>query len=366
MPISKNGKLYYTDAQYNVARYESSALEYAKASGYQLEKKGSWWSMKEHDSFVFGSNGMWFWNSRDMKGGAIEFLTMIEHKSMVDAVLTLAGEQAAEKQNNGPYQKKENTEEEKKSFDLPPKADNFKRLFAYLCGSRGLDKEIVQELVRQGKIYESAKDYTKDGETKSLHNAVFVGFDKDGNPRSGFQRGLTTNAVRPFKRDVAGSEKDYAFCIEGAKGVDTVAVFEASIDAISHATITKLTGQDWHSCDRIALGGIAFVALQQYLSENPDIKNIVLCVDADQAGDKAAESLKTALVDAGYSPKNGYHCERQLPTGHKDFNEYLMSYRAALQEQTENTKERKNDNGHEADGFFPEVSDEEVYENEPN
>ena len=69
MPLSKNGVPYYTDAQYDLARYESSALEYARATGYQLEKKGGWWTMKAHDSFVFAPNGMWFWNSREMKGG---------------------------------------------------------------------------------------------------------------------------------------------------------------------------------------------------------------------------------------------------------------------------------------------------------
>ena len=360
MPISKNNKPYYTNAQYDLARYESSALEYAKAAGYQLEKKGGWWTMKEHDSFVFAPNGMWFWNSHDMKGGAIEFLTQFEHKSMVEAVLTLAGERVAEKQGNAPFAKQHKTEEENKSFELPPKADTFKRLFAYLCGARGLDKEIVQDLVKQGKIYESARAYEKDGETKSLHNAVFVGFDKDGQARSGFQRGLTSNAEHPFKRDVSGSEKEYAFCIEG-NDADTVAVFEASIDAISHATISKLSGQDYKSIDRIALGGIAFMALHHYLEEHPNVKNIVLCVDADQAGDKAAESLKTELVNAGYSPVNGYHCERQLPTGHKDFNEYLISHREALEEQKAAAADKEN-NAQEADGFFPQAAQGEEHE----
>ncbi len=295
-----------------------------------------------------------------MKGGAIEFLTQIEHKSLVEAVLTLAGERVAEKHNSAPFAKQQSSEEEIKPFELPPKADNFKRLFAYLCGSRGLDKEIVQNLVEQGKIYESSRNYTKDGETKSLHNAVFVGFDKDGQPRSGFQRGLTSTVEHPFKRDVAGSEKEYAFCIEG-KDSDTVAVFEASIDAVSHATITKLSGQDYTAIDRVALGGIAFKPLKHYLDEHPNIKNVLLCVDADQAGDKAAESIKTELINAGYSPENGYHCERQIPTGHKDFNEYLISYRKALaeQHQSEPAGERENAKESSSDGFFPQSEEEE-------
>ncbi len=345
MPISKNGKPYFTDEQYNIARYESSALEYARSAGYQMEKKGNWWTLKDHDSFVFAPNGMWFWNSRDMKGGAIEFLTQVEHKTLVEAVLILSGEREAERQQGGspPYKLQENTEDEKKAFELPPKADNFKRLFAYLCGTRCLDKEIVQELVKAGSIYESARSFTRDGETKTLHNAVFVGFDKEGNARSGFQRGLSTATERPFKRDVVGSEKEYAFCINGTGSIDTVAVFEAAIDAMAHATITTLSGEDWRSCDRIALGGISFKPLALYLSEHPNVKNVVLCVDADEAGKRAADNLKEELVNAGYTPEKGYCCLRQLPTGYKDFNEYLQAY-----------KSREN----QADGFFPEVNEE--------
>ncbi len=505
MPISKNQKPYYTDDQYKLARYEASALEYAKAAGYQLIKKGGWWTMKEHDSFVFAPNGMWFWNSHDMKGGAIEFLTQIEHKTMVDAVLTLAGERAAQRTSSATLSKAANEEKpfygtieyygqsgtvvdsiyldnrptylaeikdsqdvgrtincreitpeefnnamnsgrtvfrysndkvfnmceskfkdidemasklsnpalskiraslingikenisfvvdfekayvisngftsaiyesydyifdesgyvaheiikEAKPFELPPKAENSKRLFAYLCGSRGLDRDIVHDLIKQGKIFESSAGYTKDGEIKTLNNAVFVGFDKDGNARSGFQRGLVTNSEHPFKRDVAGSEKEYAFSIDG-KDVDTVAVFEASIDAISHATIAKLSDQDYTVIDRISLGGIAFNALQRYLNDHPNIKNVILCVDADQAGDNAAENLKNELYKAGFTPENGYHSERQIPTGHKDFNEYLISYREALEEQKE-TESREAKRAapveHELDDFYrPEV-----------
>lgn len=510
MPTSKNGTPYYTDAQYEIARYQSSALEYARATGYHLEQKGGWWTMKEHDSFVFAPNGMWFWNSHDMKGGAIEFLTQIEHKSLVEAVLTLAGERVAEiernvkasmpvsakieapfygkidyygdsgtvvddiylndrptylreisdaqnvgrtivfrkitqeeftdamkngrtvyrysnsqvfdlcetkfkhmeqlvaKLNNPALSKihdaqkegikddityildfekaynindgftnviyesydylfdelKESTDNDninsKKPFELPPKADNFKRLFAYLCGTRCLDKEIVQNLVKQGKIYESSRDYTKDGESKSLHNAVFIGFDKDGQARSGFQRGLITNTENPFKRDVIGSEKEYAFCVDGENNVDTVAVFEASIDAVSHASIEKISVRDYKAIDRIALGGIAFKPLQHYLDEHPHIKKVIICVDADEAGDKAAESLKTELINAGYTPDNGYHCERQIPTGHKDFNEYLISYREALAEQHQNVNSKVEEapEEHSSDGFFSEEGEE--------
>lgn len=357
MPISRNGKAYYTEEQYNIARYESSALEYARAAGYRLIQKGGYYAMADHDSFVFAPNGMWFWNSRDMKGGAIEFLTQVEHLSQVEAVLTLAGERVNERARRtrlptetppALYRKQENTAE-KKPFELPPKADNYKRLFAYLCNTRGLDKEIVQSMVRQGQLYEGVTQYkTADGEIAHFHNAVFVGTDRDGTPRNGFMRGLGTTVS--YKGEVEGSDKTYPFVLGGEGRARTLAIFEASIDAVSHATIAKMDGQDWRDTDRIAVGGNAPPeSYLRYLAAHPEIKSVVICTDNDKAGNLFAQKIRAALLEAGYTKEQGYQCSRQIPTGHKDFNEYLMSCRAL---ETERAEEQHPEQ--EEDGIFPE------------
>ena len=90
MPISKNGKAYYTKEQYEIARYDSSALEYAQAQGYSLIRQGSYYTMAEHDSMIFTPRGNWFWNSRHVSGGALEFMIYYEGKTLTEAVLTLA------------------------------------------------------------------------------------------------------------------------------------------------------------------------------------------------------------------------------------------------------------------------------------
>ncbi|MEA4895891.1 MAG: DUF3991 and toprim domain-containing protein [Oscillospiraceae bacterium] len=367
MPLSRNGVPYYTNAQYDLARYESSALEYAKAAGYRLEKKGGWWTMKEHDSFVFAPNGMWFWNSHDMKGGAIEFLTQIEHKSLVEAILTLCGESAQEQRSSIPaaqFAKSNEQPEEKKPFELPPKADNYKRLFAYLCGARGLDKEIVQELVKQGVLYEGVNKYEnpKTGEISYIHNAVFLGLNDEGIAVNGFERGISTYSS--YKGEIESSDKFYPFLMKGDKNVDTLAIFEASIDAISHATIEKMDNHDYSNMDRISTGGNAPKEVYlNYLGKHPNIKNILVCTDSDSAGTKFAVTIRDELHEAGYTPENGYHCERQIPTGHKDFNEYLISYRDALAEQKETERHESitaTHQKHELDDFYrPEVCEHE-------
>ena len=49
-----------------------------------------------------------------------------------------------------------------------------------------------------------------------------------------------------LKKDVYGSDKEFSFCYPPQKpGSRHVAVFEAPIDALSHATLQELEGWKW-------------------------------------------------------------------------------------------------------------------------
>jgi hypothetical protein len=328
MPVSKAGNLYFTDEQYKYARYETSALEYAKAQGYELVKEsGRYYHLKEHDSMIFTENGAWYWNSYNQKGGALEFIMNYEGKTFVEAVLALNNslEQERLNQSNTPHPFQKHSEEHaSRPFELPEKSDSFKRLFAYLCSTRKLDREIVKDLVDQGRLYESVHHFYVGETAKENHNAVFVGMDADGTPRSAFQRGVNTYAEKPFKRDVAGSQKEFAFCVPGHQNIIKVYVFEASIDAISHATLSKKSGEDYKTADRIALGGVAAAPLIKYLETHRDIREIVLSLDNDAAGILAANRIHDELMQQGYVREYGYSITLDVPTYAKDWNEVLQ------------------------------------------
>lgn len=319
MPISKNGRRYCTQAQIKQAR-QYSALEYARAAGYDLVKDGGSFHLREHDSMIFTVSGWWYWNSRNLKGRAVDFIIEYEGKSLPEAVDTLLGNSATPLP---PFKQEQNKKQEKKPFELPEKSPTFKRLFAYLCNTRKLDEEIVQELVAQHRIYEGVRPYTaKTGEQRQGHCIVFVGFDECGISRSGFQRGTNTYGVT-YKGDVEGSDKSVAFCIPKGTETDTVAVFEAAIDAISHATLVKMQGLDWRDCDRIALGGTWGVPLLRYLKNRPNIRRIELLLDNDDAGHKGVASLQALLASAGYDEEHGYEIVVAYPPSEKDWNDYL-------------------------------------------
>jgi len=69
------------------------------------------------------------------------------------------------------------------------------------------------------------------------------------------------------------------------KGISNlVYVFESPIDAMSHATLFKLNDLDWRKDFRLSLGGVSGKALEKFLSCNPQITRISLCLDNDEAG----------------------------------------------------------------------------------
>ena len=119
MPLSKAGNLYYTEEQFQKARYDSSALEYARAQGYSLIQKGKYFTLAEHDSMVFTDQGSWFWNSRQLKGGALEFMTTYEHKTFVESVLILSGENILTQESAQTYESKEPSPQSAENSGFP-------------------------------------------------------------------------------------------------------------------------------------------------------------------------------------------------------------------------------------------------------
>lgn len=176
--------------------------------------------------------------------------------------------------------------------------------------------------MREHKIYENDK-----------HSCVFVGYDKSG--QAGYASVRSTYTMgNSYRGDVKNSDKRHCFTLNGKS--DSVYVFEAPIDAMSHATLTKVSGWDWQEDWRIALGGVSDLGLQQFLSLHPEIKNIHFATDNDEQGKKVLENeynTDGTIKKVGYMQKykdKGYEVFREEPT-HKDFNEDLCAF---MEEQT--------------------------------
>ena len=190
-------------------------------------------------------------------------------------------------------------EKEHKPFELPPRNDRMSRVFSYLLLTRGIDKDVLYEFMRRKIIYESA-DY---------HSAVFVGYDSNGKPRHAHKRGTVTN--NPYKGNVAGSQPEYSFHFNGTS--DKIFLFEAPIDMLSYISMHK---ENWQEHSYAASCSVSDRVLFQCLNDNPNIKNVFLCFDNDEAGQTANKRIAEKLNSMNIKS------EILIPI-HKDWNEDL-------------------------------------------
>ena len=267
----------------------------------------------EHDSLKM-SNGKWFWWSRGVGGkNAIDFLMKCRQYRFQDAVLLLTGGMT---QDFTPTHLAENTKTEtEKVLLLPPKNSSNDRVIQYLFG-RGIDLKLIQDCIDEGVIYESAR----------YHNAIFIGKDGNGTPRYAGCRSTTGS----FKGDASGSDKRYSFRLLTDQPTDSVHLFEAAIDLLSYATYLKCQGKDYRAENLLSLSGVYQpqrniseskipVALEQFLTENPQIHTVILHLDNDCAGRWSTAALKEIM-------RNRWEIIDDPPPRGKDFNDFLRLY----------------------------------------
>ena len=273
------GYVYFTDDQKQ--RANAVDLEdFLTRQGEKLLRSGREKRLTSDHSITVRGNE-WYDHAAEKGGCAIDFVQMFYGRSFPDAVtMLLNGEQGQA------YRPREQRKAEPpRPFVLPEANHDMRRVYAYLTRTRCLDREVVSAFARMKMIYEDAR----------YHNAVFVGFDKDGIARHAHKRGTYTQG-EPFKGNVDGCDPRYSFHHTGQG--DTVYVFEAPIDMLSFLSLYQ---QDWQRHSYVSLCGVAEHALLQLLEESPQVKKIGLCLDNDKAGIKARKRLASILVGKGYS-----------------------------------------------------------------
>ncbi len=294
--------LNFTQQQYQQAK-AVSLINYLQSQGQQFKKEGNRYRHKEHDSLLINENNKWFWNSRNLYGNnAISYLRLVEEMSLPEAVNALTGDDTI----TTTYKEHEKADNEKQPFVLPSKSDNYKRAFAYLNKTRGIDAEIISEMMKQHRIFESSQ----------YHNCVFIGYDEQNEPKHATMWGTYYSESRkPFKGEVESSDKSYGFVMPGKS--QKVYVFESPIDAMSHATLYKMEQRDWREDYRLSLCCTWDGALERFL-KSTDIKKIALCLDSDAAGNNACEKYITKYSEMGYQ------VTRDAPV-ENDYNEELLN-----------------------------------------
>ena len=171
------------------------------------------------------------------------------------------------------------TDKQEKTLEIPPAHNNMRRVFAYLCQTRGIAPEVVSAFARKGLLYESADH----------HNAVFVGRDEQGKIRHLHARGTLTGSH--FRQTLPGSEKEYSFHWQGSS--EKLYAFEAPIDMLSYISLHP---EGWQDHSYVALCGVSAAPIHQLLETQPQIEEVILCLDNDKAGHNAARRIAGELL----------------------------------------------------------------------
>lgn len=291
----------FTNTEMEIAR-ETDLPDLLEHLGYQVRQIGRYHTTEEMDSLRIKNRRTWHRYSENTGGDAITFLQRFCNKSFSEAVEYLLAYHGRARDSPAKPCLKSTAEPEQIPFSLPPANVEHRHVFAYLR-KRGVAPQVIRAFLSSGLLYEEAQH----------HNCVFVGRDASGKPRFASQRGTYDLNGSGFKRDVAGSDKRIAFRLPSRPELNWVLVFEAPIDLMSYLTLHRKV-----TSNAIALCGLYEGALDTYLRDNPHIRRIALCLDADGPGQAAAERFQAKYERMGYTVKI------QRPASGKDWNEYLQ------------------------------------------
>lgn len=286
----------YTSDQ--IDRAASTDLESWLASqGEKLLKSGREQRL-DRDRSVTVRGNQWYDHSAQQGGNAITFVQRYYNLSFPEAVKRLLhGEPAT-------YSPADKPEAPVKLFEAPERNTDMRRVFAYLTITREIDPEVVRAFAKAGTLYEDAK----------RHNAIFLGRDEDGVSRHAHARSTNTEG-QSFKLNLEGSDARYSFHHIGSS--QELYVFEAPIDMLSYISLHP---DNWQQHSYVACCGLSTKAVHHILDTYPEIRNVHLCLDNDEAGRGAVERMTGDLSPVGYTV-------RQEHSVYKDWNEDLIATR---------------------------------------
>lgn len=289
--------------------------QFLMAHGFDLKKVGREYVWKDHDSLHIkdngpGERGAWFRFSEDKGGDNIGFLREYMGMSFVDAVEALTGEHIDRTFTPSRTYEPKPVQQTARELSLA-EADNARRVFAYLCKTRGLDYDMVSALVRGGSIAQEEK----------TGNVLFKYYDEHGKVIGAEKVGTSTE--HKFKGIATGSAAGHGFEVVRGTG-EKAFFFESAIDMLSYL---QMHDKELTDCRLVSMMGVKpNIVLDTILRNNISPDHVFLCSDNDTAGNEFAQRLQEQYPDM----------KRVItPDTYKDWNDMLRGIPKAVEHETE-------------------------------
>ncbi|MDR3090650.1 MAG: DUF3991 domain-containing protein [Clostridiales bacterium] len=272
----------YTKEQLAAAR-SANLADYFLSRGYDCGTRKNEFHIKGFGGFFINAeSGEWHCFSNGEGGkNSIDCLQKMLGMNFNSAVKSLIGEDgkaaAVQKFSRPSREISAGQTAAAKTFSPPERDDNIKRIFAYLVGTRGIDKGIISKLIAEKVLYQDKKG-----------NAVFVHTDENGAPIGAEIHGTLTADGQRFKGVAAGTSGSI-FKIQNGEA-QTVYAFESAIDLLS---FYQLADKDkLQNSALVSMAGLKKEAIKSYLklAEKGEAK-VISCVDNDERGRAWTEGL---------------------------------------------------------------------------
>ena len=260
--------------------------QFLMQNGFDLKRVGREYVWKDHDSMHIkdnapGERGVWHRFSTDEGGDNIAFLRQYMNMSFVEAVEALNGEHY-DRTYTPTHTDTPKKTAEKEGVPEINEADNCKRVFAYLCKTRGLDYDLIVSLVKQGLISQEEK----------RGNVLFKFFDENGKVIGAEKVGTSTEYR--FKGIAEHSAEGHGFEVVKGSG-EKAFFFESAIDMLSYL---QMHDKELDNCRLVSMMGLKpSIVLDTVLRYNIPPQNVFLCSDNDEKGNQFAERLISEYPD---------------------------------------------------------------------
>ncbi|MBQ9199680.1 MAG: DUF3991 and TOPRIM domain-containing protein [Lachnospiraceae bacterium] len=266
--------------------------EYLKTHGYDLKKEGKSYRVSGYSGGLIVTGYKWSWKTQGIGGKSVDFLVKVLGMTLPQAVQELIS-------SNIPYLPDEPPPLPEPTvsgnFQLPERADNEKRVIAYLCKRRQIQYDIVIKLIKTGKLYQDTSG-----------NCVFIITDWDGKAVGTESHGTGTTRFKNSTKHTG-----YGFRLLCGSQPTGAMFFESAIDLLSYYQIFRKSLTHHYLISTAGTGNDR--TIQVFHQQRPDLK-ICLCCDNDQAGENLIQKVRHEI-------DNGVFVHR--PKYREDWNEVL-------------------------------------------
>ncbi|MDO4301902.1 MAG: DUF3991 domain-containing protein [Clostridia bacterium] len=315
----KRNNISFTPEEIDLAR-STNLVDFLQSNGENLKRVGNGeYTMDNHDSMRISESRGFYWNSQNISGNAVDFCVKYYDMPFQEAVSRLLAFNGYRKdiEYNRPIAVNRNvkeevrqdlTKEDSPSDPLPNELDTrTNRVYAYLTKTRGIDGDIVNRLINEGKIAQDTKG-----------NAVFKIFDLE-NPDvlSGAEITGTLTDKR-YKQVTERNGNGFTINPTGEQPEGAI-FFESAIDLLSFYNLRKDA-----KILLVSMAGLKDKVLLKTMKDyNLEPRFCYISSDNDEAGVKFASKMEDEYGVSVYRVTDDEKFEKH--TDIKDWNDLLRA-----------------------------------------